>query len=72
MGPSSTRAGTGAWRVSSARAVADRAGSHCRGTPFETAIGVGRVIKGWDEGLQGMCVNEKRILTIPANKAYGT
>ena len=27
--------------------------------------------RGWDEGLEGMCVNEKRKLTIPPQKAYG-
>jgi FK506-binding protein 2 len=32
---------------------------------------VGQVIKGWDEGLQGMCLNEKRTLTIPSEMAYG-
>ena len=32
---------------------------------------MGQVIKGWDEGLEGMCLNEKRTLTIPAHKAYG-
>lgn len=32
---------------------------------------MGQVIKGWDQGLQGMCLNEKRILTIPADLAYG-
>lgn len=34
-------------------------------------VGIGQVIKGWDEGLQGMCLNEKRTITIPAAKAYG-
>ncbi|KAF4583380.1 Peptidyl-prolyl cis-trans isomerase fpr2 [Pleurotus pulmonarius] len=43
-----------------------------RGQPLPLTLGVGQVIKGWDEGLQGMCVNEKRTLTIPANKAYGS
>lgn len=36
-----------------------------RGTPFETKIGVGRVIQGWDMGVVGMKVGEKRKLTIP-------
>lgn len=35
------------------------------------AVGIGQVIPGWDEGLQGMCLGEKRILTIPSKKAYG-
>lgn len=34
-------------------------------------VGVGQVIKGWDEGLKGMCLNEKRTLTIPSHMAYG-
>ena len=34
-------------------------------------VGVGQVIRGWDEGLIGMCRNEKRTLTIPSHLAYG-
>ncbi|EIW82837.1 hypothetical protein CONPUDRAFT_52907 [Coniophora puteana RWD-64-598 SS2] len=43
-----------------------------RGKPFGIKLGVGQVIKGWDEGLKGMCVNEKRTLTIPPDMAYGS
>lgn len=42
-----------------------------RGEPISLTLGAGQVISGWDEGLQGMCVREKRILTIPSDKAYG-
>ncbi len=42
-----------------------------RGTPFTFTIGAGQVIKGWDEGLLGMKVGEKRTLTIPSDKGYG-
>ena len=40
-----------------------------RGQPFETQIGVGKVIKGWDQGVIGMKVGGKRKLTIPSNLA---
>ena len=39
--------------------------------PFDFKLGAGNVIKGWDEGLSGMCVGEKRRLTIPSGKGYG-
>merc|ERR1712086_174584 len=38
---------------------------------FDFQLGAGQVIKGWDEGLLGMCVCEKRVLTIPPEKGYG-
>ncbi len=39
--------------------------------PFEFVLGAGQVIKGWDEGLAGMKVGEKKTLTISPDKAYG-
>ena len=42
-----------------------------RGIPFSFILGAGRVIKGWDLGVLGMKVGEKRKLTIPPEFAYG-
>ncbi|KAF3936572.1 hypothetical protein ABW19_dt0204537 [Dactylella cylindrospora] len=40
--------------------------------PLQFQMGVGMVIKGWEEGLQGMCEGEIRKITIPSKMAYGT
>ena len=42
-----------------------------RGQPFSFGLGGGEVIRGWDEGVQGMTVGGTRVLTIPPEMGYG-
>lgn len=45
--------------------------SEQRGTPFPFTLGTGQVIPGWDKGVLGMKIGERRKLTIPPSMAYG-
>jgi len=46
--------------------------SRDRNDPFDFPLGAGRVIKGWDQGVEGMKVGGQRTLIIPANLGYGS
>ena len=45
--------------------------SRGRGKPIDFKLGAGQVIKGWDHGIEDMCIGEKRKLTIPPEMGYG-
>ncbi|MEQ1836963.1 MAG: FKBP-type peptidyl-prolyl cis-trans isomerase [Candidatus Nitrotoga sp.] len=45
--------------------------SRDRNEPFAFQLGVGQVIKGWDQGVDGMKVGGQRMLTIPSEMGYG-
>ena len=59
------------WLFNDGKAGAKFDSSKDRGKPFAFALGGGQVIKGWDEGVQGMKVGGTRRLIIPASLGYG-
>ena len=74
--------GTGAEAKAGDEVTVDYVGSLTNGTVFDASknhgtsgftfgLGAGQVIKGWDQGVVGMKVGGKRMLTIPASLAYG-
>ena len=60
------------WLMEGGKAGTKFDSSKDRGDPFVFNLGRGQVIKGWDEGVQGMKVGGKRKLTIPPAMGYGS
>jgi FKBP-type peptidyl-prolyl cis-trans isomerase len=60
------------WLMEGGKAGTKFDSSKDRRDAFVFALGKGQVIKGWDEGVQGMKIGGKRKLTIPPAMAYGS
>src|SRR5688572_33168744 len=60
------------WLMEGGKAGTKFDSSKDRRDPFVFDLGRGQVIKGWDQGVQGMKVGGKRKLTIPPGMAYGS
>ena len=60
------------WLLQGGKAGTKFDSSKDRGDPFVFPLGKGQVIKGWDEGVQGMKVGGTRLLTIPPALGYGS